>query len=94
MLKQTPRYLTLGLVKILFPTSLRKGLEAKGSDLERNIINSVLLVFNEILLAFSQVVRVLRSGLTFEQRDLMVFAKCRRWVSSAKWNVSENLIAM
>ena len=44
-------------------------------DLEQNITNSVLLVFNEILLAFSQVVRVLRSALTFEQRDLMVFAK-------------------
>ena len=61
--------------KIFFPTSLRKGLEAKGLDLERNMTDSGLLVFNEILLAFSQVVRVLRSALTFEQRDLMVFCK-------------------
>ena len=56
--------------------------------------NSVLLAFNKILLPFSQAVRVLRSALTFEQRDLMVFAKCRRWVSSAKCKVSENLIAI
>ena len=87
-----PVYLTLGLGKIFFPTSLRKGLEAKGLDLERNITNSVLLAFNKILLAFSQVVRVLRSALTFEQRDLMVFAKCRRWVSFRKFNCHVQII--
>ena len=44
-----------------------------GLDLERNMTNSVLLAFREILLALSHVVRVLRSALTFEQRDVMFF---------------------
>ena len=69
------KYFTLVLGKIFFPTSLRNGLEVRGLDLERNMTNSVLLAFSEILLAFSQAVRVLRSALTFEQRDLMVRAK-------------------
>ena len=90
--RQTPRCLTLGLRKIFFLTSLRKELEAKGLDLERNM-NSVLLAFKEIFLAFSHAGRVLGSALTFEQRDLMLFAKCSRWVLPAKWKVSENLIA-
>ena len=64
----TPRYLILGLGKIFFTTSLRKGLEAKGLDFERYMTHSVFLAFNKILLAFSHVVRVLRS-ITFEQRD-------------------------
>ena len=81
--------------KIFFPTSLRKALEAQGLDLERNMTYSGLLVINEILLAFSQVVRVLRSALTFEQRDLMVFAKmgivCKM---ECLWKLNENLIAI
>ena len=83
-------YLTLEFGYILLPRSLRKGVKLRVLDLDQN---SVLLDFREILLALSQQVKILRSTLIFEQSDEIVFAKWRRCVSSAKWNVSECLIA-
>ena len=75
---QTPRYLTLELGYIRYPRSLRNEIKVRDLDLDRNKINSVLLEFREILLALSQQVKILRSALIFEQRDAMVFEKCRR----------------
>ena len=65
-------YLTLEFGYILLPRSLRKGVKLRVLDLDQN---SVLLDFREILLALSQLVKILRSTLIFEQSDEIVFAK-------------------
>ena len=47
-------------------------------DLDRKSTNTDFPAFKELLSAFSQLVKDLRSVLTLEQRDLIVFEKCRR----------------
>ena len=89
----TPRYLTLLLGMLLgmriFPKSLRRGIQSIRFQGDWKITNSVFLAFREILLALSQLTKILRSELTLPQRFQTVFEKFRRCVSSAKWNVSD-----
>ena len=65
--------------KKFFPFTLRNG-SCEGFEFGPKSTNSVFPTFSEILLAFSQLVKDLRSALTTEQKDLTVFEKCRRWV--------------
>ena len=58
--------------------SLRKGIESRDLDCERKTMNSVFLALSEILLAQSQLVKILRSALTLLQRDLTEFEKFKR----------------